>query len=54
MHPNRTGSNRIERKVPEYSSFDLATGLHGHHRCGAKESAHAAAGKFPTCQVRAA
>jgi hypothetical protein len=34
MHEHRTGSNRIERKTAEYSNFDMATGLHGHHRWG--------------------
>lgn len=27
----RTGPNNVPRKVPEYSVFDDATGLHGHH-----------------------
>jgi len=27
----RTGPNTIPRKIPEYSVFDAATGLHGHH-----------------------
>lgn len=28
---SRSGANAVHRKVPEYASFDIATGLHGHH-----------------------
>lgn len=30
----RSGANAVHRKVSEYAAFDIATGLHGHHRCG--------------------
>jgi len=28
----RNGPNSLPRKIPEYTAFDKATGLHGHHR----------------------
>jgi hypothetical protein len=28
----RGGAGAAPRKTPEYASFDLATGMHGHHR----------------------